>query len=490
MRCSLLVVAATSAVLTSALPSIRLEAREGSIDQYLPPAVPVNTRANDQDLITKLFTAPQQEDRAKLLNQPGDYVFDFADLDPPEGSATDGGDGGVSVSAHAKSMPALIGLNSAMMVAFLGPCGMNTAHVHPRATELNIVVKGRLVTNFIVNNGLDHIANTMDTFQMSVFPQGAIHQEFNPDCEEAVFVASFNNQDPGVVSVAQGFFGLRPDVVEATLGGPVTFNGADVETFRDTIPKNIALGIEQIDPAIRLRRAIHTGDATLVSRILTSHPALLHNPDTSPPGLCNSNLHLAASLGRGTVVQVLLERGHEKPCPALNDRHQTALMLAAGAGHAEVVDILCRYDRECILRRDARGRDAIMEASMGGHDTVLQLLLTYAPCGATEAVRRTDGEGNTALHFASGNGNLLALRILLAAGADVESRNVWNWTPAAYSATVQAEVYLKGLVTEVSRQALRKELSNGQGHAVNVDPAKMAGGVRVVTADVEDDDRI
>jgi len=124
---------------------------------------------------------------------------------------------------------------------------------------------------------------------------------------------------------------------------------------------------------------------------------------------------------------------------------------------------------------------------MGGHDTVLQLLLTYAPCGATEAVRRTDAEGNTALHFASGNGNLLALRTLLAAGADVESRNVWNWTPAAYSATVQAEVYLKGLVTEVSRQALRKEISNGQGHA---DPAKMAGGVRVVTADVEDDDRI
>jgi len=231
-----------SAALVAAAPAN--EPRESSIDSVLPAIVPVNTQANNEDLIAKLFTAPQQEDRTKLLNRPGDYVFDFADVDPPEGAAAENGFGGVSVSAHAKSMPALIGLDSSMTVAFLGPCGMNTAHVHPRATELNIIVKGRLVTNFVIGNGLEHIANTMETFQMSVFPQGAIHQEFNPDCEEAVFVASFNHQDPGVLSVAQGFFGLRDDVVEATLGGPVTFNGADVDSFRDTIPSNIALGID------------------------------------------------------------------------------------------------------------------------------------------------------------------------------------------------------------------------------------------------------
>lgn len=231
-----------SAAFVAAAPSN--QPRDHSIDSVLPPIVPVNTQANNEDLIAKLFTAPQQEDRTKLLNRPGDYVFDFADIDPPEGAAEENGHGGVSVSAHAKSMPALIGLDSSMTVAFLGPCGMNTAHVHPRATELNIIVKGRLVTNFIIENGLEHISNTMETFQMSVFPQGAIHQEFNPDCEEAVFVASFNNQDPGVLSVAQGFFGLRPEVVEATLGGPVTFNGADVDSFRDSIPSNVALGID------------------------------------------------------------------------------------------------------------------------------------------------------------------------------------------------------------------------------------------------------
>lgn len=129
---------------------------------------------------------------------------------------------------------------------------------------------------------------------------------------------------------------------------------------------------------------------------------------------------------------------------------------------------------------------------MGGHDTILQILLTYVPYGPTEAVRRADAEGNTCLHFASGNGNLLVLRTLLAAGADVDKRNAWNWTPAAYSATVQAEVYLKGLVTEVGKkQQLRKEaaVGNAAPAVVNIDPAKMAGGVRVVQADSSDEER-
>lgn len=157
--------------------------------------------------------------------------------------------------------------------------------------------------------------------------------------------------------------------------------------------------------------------------------------------------------------------------------------------------MLCEYDKDCISRRDIRGRDAIMEAAAGGHDTDLQLLLTYVPGGPIEAVRRADFEGNTALHFASSNGNLLVLRTLLAAGADVERRNIWNWTPAAYSATVQAEVYFKGLVTDVGRkQQLRKEAPAAAAHGVgppaliNIDASKMAGGVRVVADHSDDED--
>lgn len=236
----------------------------------------------------------------------------------------------------------------------------------------------------------------------------------------------------------------------------------------------------RIDASSRLRRAIHANDALLVKRILHSHPKLLHNPDTTQGGLSNSNLHLAASLGHLPIVKLLLSLGCEADCPSVNDDYQTALMLAAFAGHTEIVHFLSERDPPTILRRDIRGRDAIMEAARGGHDTVLQILLTYVPCGPEQAVRNADAEGNTALHFASSNGHMLVLRTLLAAGADAERKNIWSWTAIAYSATVEAEVYLKKLIvdTETKRKFNRQVDESRRGTGLK-------GGLRMV-GDVED----
>ncbi|KLU90905.1 hypothetical protein MAPG_09430, partial [Magnaporthiopsis poae ATCC 64411] len=111
---------------------------------------------------------------------------------------------------------------------------------------------------------------------------------------------------------------------------------------------------KMIEAPLRLRRAIHAGDALLVRRILKSHPHLLHNPDLllpNSPGTAtgNSNLHLAAHLGHADIVSLLISLGHEDPDPAVNERHQTALMLAAAAGHTEVVHLLCEADAAVIL---------------------------------------------------------------------------------------------------------------------------------------------
>ncbi|KAK3690220.1 ankyrin repeat-containing domain protein [Podospora appendiculata] len=230
----------------------------------------------------------------------------------------------------------------------------------------------------------------------------------------------------------------------------------------------------KIDPSIRLRRAIHANDALLVARILKSHPDLVQNPDHSALGNANTNLHLAASLGHLAICRTLVALGHDAETPSLNEDHQTALMLAAAAGHTEVVHFLCEHAPATILRQDARGRDAIMEASLHGHDTVVQILLTWAPSGTPAALAQADLEGNTALHFASSTGNLLVLRTLLAAGADPARKNMWSWTAESYSATVQAEVYLKGLITEVEkRKQVRREVEEG----------KKGAGVRIVEKD-------
>ncbi|TGO07516.1 hypothetical protein BTUL_0270g00160 [Botrytis tulipae] len=272
------------------------------------------------------------------------------------------------------------------------------------------------------------------------------------------------------------------------LRGPLNVGGAAAEIR--SIIKSIKLALDGIETTIRLRRAIHTPDASLVKRILKSHPNLLHNPDISPHGLSNTSLHLASSLGHLEVASLLLSLGHESLSISLNEEHQTALMLAAGAGHTDIVNLLCSQGPSVsgILRRDIRGRDAIMYASRGGHDTCLQILLTCAAVYKDpEAVlANADVDGNTALHFASSNGHMLVLRTLLAAGANAEMRNVWKWTPIAYSATIQAEVYFKKLVSEVEkRKEMRVEVkksptpssfSFGRGE-------KKGAGVRIVTVD-------
>lgn len=162
-------------------------------------------------------------------------------------------------------------------------------------------------------------------------------------------------------------------------------------------------------------------------------------------------------------------------------------MLAAAAGHTDVVHYLVSHAPESILRADARGKDAIMEAAGGGHDTVVQLLLTYATCGAETALTRCDHEGNTALHFASAHGHLYVVRTLLAAGADPDRRNVWSWTPGAYSANVQAEVYLKNLVGEKERRiAMLREIESRGGVKAGDGGGSNGSGVRMVMPAVTD----
>jgi len=131
-----------------------------------------------------------------------------------------------------------------MTLGFLGPCGFNTPHVHPRAAELNIVVQGRVVSSVTPENGAQHMNHTMSQFQMTVFPQGALHTEFNPDCTPAVFVAAFPSEDPGVQQAVQTFFGLEDDIIQAALGGDGMVDGMDLDSFKKVIPANVALGVE------------------------------------------------------------------------------------------------------------------------------------------------------------------------------------------------------------------------------------------------------
>ena len=219
------------AVVASASPLSRRQTGSAGLD----------TKENDSAFVASLETAATVVDRLALL-QPSDQVYDFGKA--TGNSSNTVGNGGHTVKADRKVFPALVGTGVAMTVGFLGPCGFNTPHTHPRSSEFNIVVEGALVTEFTMENGVKTVNNNLTQYQATVFPQGAIHTEFNPTCRNAVFVAGFASEDPGVQQTAQTFFNLNPQLVEAVLGGDGTVDGQDVAKFVSVIPHNVALGVK------------------------------------------------------------------------------------------------------------------------------------------------------------------------------------------------------------------------------------------------------
>lgn len=243
-KLTLLALAAMSSVqaLPQSMPS-------SSTTTSAPPA-PTNDQA---ELFRDLFTAPTAIKRfQRLLTQgstllTGDAlraltVFSFNNAVPAPGAK-----GGATKSANIETFPILTNLGISTTVAFLEPCGINTPHVHPRATEFLTLVSGtNLKFGYVLENGLvpagqnPEIAGVLGNLEGTVFPQGSIHFQFNDNCEKATFVASLNSEDPGTSQIAQNFFALDSQVVNATLGFPKTIDGKNIEEFRKVIPANLA----------------------------------------------------------------------------------------------------------------------------------------------------------------------------------------------------------------------------------------------------------
>ena len=147
-----------------------------------------------------------------------------------------------------------------------------------------------------------------------------------------------------------------------------------------------------------------------------------------------------------------------------------------------------------------------MLASRSPHTSLIALLVTLSPQPTTQSgylsnnqlspLSAVDNSGNTALHYASAYGHLKSIRTLLEHGADASARNAWSWTPVSYSASVQAEVYFKGLVNaaEREREDIREAVASSIGGARARSRSRggsggraTPGGVRLVDEEREEE---
>jgi len=157
-------------------------------------------------------------------------------------SPVDAGKGGELRKADVGSMPSLAGNGVSQVLYRLYPCGMNSVQMHPRASELFYVINAtELVVGFVEENGGRTVENTLKTGQLSFVPKGLMHWHYNAGCEDAVFLSTFNHEDPGVVTIVNALFDINATSLQAALN----VDRALVADLKTSVPPSPVPGIAE-----------------------------------------------------------------------------------------------------------------------------------------------------------------------------------------------------------------------------------------------------
>ena len=134
-------------------------------------------------------------------------------------------------------------------------------------------------------------------------------------------------------------------------------------------------------------------------------------------------LHLAAEFDHAAVAALLLEHGAK--ADVRDSRSNTALLIAAKSGYADVVEVLLQAGADP-LAEDASYHDtAIYIAAMKGHLDVVKLIVSQG----VDVNLRNSHTGETPLWVASMESRFNVMEFLLSSGADPNIADSSGKTP-------------------------------------------------------------
>ncbi|KAJ3475443.1 hypothetical protein NLI96_g11833 [Meripilus lineatus] len=309
-------------------------------------------QSDNASKVAALKLAATEVEKIQILSEDSDFVFDFSTATPVKGA-----DGDI-VTANVANFPVLTGEitphSSYSSPSNSGPCGMNTPHTHPRATELLYVVNGTIQAGMIQENGARFVYNEVNAGQATIFPKGAIHYQQNMGCDPIVFVAALNNEDPGVQSTAQRCeksfqiaqfgsllrfvspdFGLPPAFVAASLGdlGVVEVAGLEAK-----IPDNIAFGTDECLQRCGIQRPTQPTNQRQPRVSANALPSGFSGPPPPPPASTSSKqvpTPLASNHARRSVSESTNESevNTSKRVPSRWERFQVPETLVISSGY-------------------------------------------------------------------------------------------------------------------------------------------------------------
>ena len=126
---------------------------------------------------------------------------------------TDNKVGSNVTTVNVDTLPGLNTLGISLARIDFAPYGENPPHIHPRGTEILVVLEGTLFVGFVTSNPDNRLfTKTLNKGDVFVFPVGLIHFQFNVGKTNAIAISGLSSQNAGVITIADAVFGSNPPI--------------------------------------------------------------------------------------------------------------------------------------------------------------------------------------------------------------------------------------------------------------------------------------
>ena len=194
--------------------------------------------------------------------------------------------------------------------------------------------------------------------------------------------------------------------------------------------------------------AVNRKDYQNVSTILNSSPDININASDMEGytslhrAIVNNDLNTVMELLKNKNIDVNSKLGIEVSIDGWYLGGATPLILASYLGYTDIVNALIEKNVDIKAKDDVDGCMAIHLAAANGKNDVINILLNKDASNINDV----DNKGNTPLHWASMKDRADTVALLIDNGADIEAKDIDNWTALHYAAAFASLQTVEALV--------------------------------------------